>query len=149
MQKRSHAFCYRPETPIKVQCSSTCLQTLQFHRKVHQLFSSEHQAYVRMLKTFQLKFMNMIPISRPNLNVASKMTQFKNYSHNFSTPIFWWENWKKQCESYVSKYSMCTISWWGIKWCENNFSSSVETLCIICIFQLHQIFCGFLNQQFY
>jgi hypothetical protein len=37
---------------IKLHCSVTCLETLQFRRKVHQLFSSECQAYIITPKPF-------------------------------------------------------------------------------------------------
>jgi hypothetical protein len=39
-------------TLIKLQYSSTCLETLQLSRKVHQLFSLECQAYIITLNRF-------------------------------------------------------------------------------------------------
>jgi hypothetical protein len=36
---------------------------------------------------FNLKFMNRIPISRPNLKVSSITTQSKKTSNNFHTPF--------------------------------------------------------------
>jgi hypothetical protein len=54
-------------------------------------------------KTFHLKFINRIPISRPILKVTSKTTPSKNSLHNFRTPLFM-RKLAKKCENYASKY---------------------------------------------
>jgi hypothetical protein len=94
--KRS-TFCRRSETPVffnmpgnitvQQEGSSTVLGTLSLY------YNAE---------TFHFKYMNMIPISGPNLEVTPKTTPSKNSLHKFCTP-FLMRKLAKRCEKYASK----------------------------------------------